>query len=128
VPVTYTLPLNTNLVSEIVDGTNATLLLFAADNQIGYLFNSHEFGRGNQPMIYVTAGPLLEILSGNFTNGAFYLTAQGGANFQYQVQANSNLTSTNWQTLGPVTADTNGVIRFEDATPTNQQRFYRLSW
>ena len=128
VPVTYTLPLNTNLVSEIVDGTNATLLLFAADNQIGYLFNSHEYGRGNQPMIYVTAGPLLEILFGNFTNGAFYLTAQGGANFQYQVQANSNLTSTNWQTLGPVTADTNGVIRFEDATPTNQQRFYRLSW
>jgi hypothetical protein len=128
VPVIYTLPLDTNLVSEIEAGTNTTLLLFAADNQIGYLFNSHEYGRGNQPMIYVTAGPLLEILSGNFTNRAFYLTGQGGANFQYQVQANSSLTSTNWQTLGTVTADTNGVIRFEDATATNQQRFYRLSW
>jgi hypothetical protein len=127
IPVTYTLPLNPNLVAEIEDGTNATLLLGAADNQIGYLFNSHEYGRGNQPMISVTAGPLLEILSGNFTNGVFYLTGQGGADFQYEVQANSSLTTTNWQTLGTATADTNGIIRFEDTTATNRQCFYRLS-
>jgi hypothetical protein len=43
------------------------------------------------------------------------------------VQANSDLTSTNWQTLGTVTAGTNGMIEFDDAFATNQQRFYRLS-
>lgn len=126
VPVTYTLPLDTNLLSEIESGTNATLLFYAADNQIGYLFNSLKFGHGNQPLIFVTVIPLLEILSGNFTNGVFYLTAQGGANSEYQIQANTNLATTNWETIGTVTANTNGVIEFDDTTATNEQRFYRL--
>ncbi len=126
VPATYTLPLDTNLVAEIESGTNATLLFYAADNQIGYLFNSHEYGNGNQPMISVIARPLLEIVSSDYTNGVFYLTGQGGANLQYQVQCNSNLATTNWQTLGTVTADSNGAIRFPDTTATNQQCFYRL--
>jgi hypothetical protein len=126
VPVTYTLPLDTNLLSEIENGTNATLLFYAADNQVGYLFNSLKFGHGNQPIIFVTALPILEILSGNFTNGLFHLTAQGGPDFQYQVQANTNLATTNWETIGTVTAGTNGVIEFDDTAATNQQRFYRL--
>ncbi len=127
VPVTYTLPLDPNLVAEVVSGANATLLFYAADNQIGYLFNSNIYGRGNDPLINVTAAPLLEILSGNFTNGVFSLTALGSPNGQYQVQANSDLTTANWQTLGTVTAGTNGIIQFTDTTATNQQRFYRLS-
>jgi hypothetical protein len=56
----------------------------------------------------------------------FHLTGLGVPNAQYQVQANSDLTTTNWQTLGTVTA-TNGFIEFDDAYATNQQRFYRLS-
>ena len=127
VPVTYTLPLDTNLLADIKSGGNTTFLFYAADNQIGYLFNSHEYGRGNQPLIDVTAMPLLAILSGNFANGIFYLTGTGVANEQYEVQANANLTTTNWQMLGTVTAGINGVIQFTDAIATNQQRFYRLS-
>lgn len=126
-PIIFPLPLNTNLVADITNGGNTTLLFYAADNKVGYLFNSHEYGRGNQPLINVTAGPYLEILSSAFTNGAFHLTAQGGANFQYQVQANTDLTTTNWQNLGTVTADGNGLIQFADTLTTNQQRFYRLS-
>lgn len=126
VPVTYTLPLNTNLLSDIENGTNATLLFYAADNQIGYLFNSLKYGHGNQPMIFVTAIPILEILSGSLTNGLFHLTARGGANLQYQVQAITNLATTNWETIGTVTADTNGFIEFDDTTATNPRRFYRL--
>lgn len=127
VPVIFPLPLNTNLVADVTSGGNATLLFYAADNQVGYLFNSREYGRGNQPLMNVTAGPYLEILSSAFTNGVFNLTAQGGANFQYQVQANSDLTTTNWQSVGQVTADGNGIILFEDILATNQQRFYRLA-
>ena len=127
IPVTYTLPLDTNLVTEVVSGVNATLLFYAADNQIGYLFNSHEFGGSNVPLINVTATLFMEILSSNFTNGVFSLTALGSPNSQYQIQANSDLTTSNWQTLGTVTADANGNIQFTDTTATNQQRFYRLS-
>jgi hypothetical protein len=126
IPVIYPLPLDTNLLAGITSGGGASFLFYAADSQIGYLFNSHEYGRGNQPLINVTAMPLLEILSGYFTNGVFHLTGLGVPNAQYQVQANSDLTTTNWQTLGTVTA-TNGFIEFDDAYATNQQRFYRLS-
>ena len=92
-------------------------MFYATDNQVSYLFNSHEYGRGNQPLINVIAAPLLEILSGNFTNGVFHLTGIGGANLQYQVQANSDLTATNWQTLGTVIASSNGMIEFDDNAP-----------
>jgi hypothetical protein len=126
-PVKYPLPLDTNVVAEVVGGGNASFLFYAADNQIGYLFNSHEYGRGNEPFINVTAAPLLEILYGNFTNGVFHLTGLGGQNLQYQVQANSDLTTTHWQTLAIVTTDTNGFLQFYDTPATNRQRFYRLA-
>jgi len=127
VPVTYTLPLDANLVSEIENGTNATLLFYAADNQIGYLFNSLKFGHGNQPVIFVTAAPVLEILSGIFTNGLFHLTGEGGADSEYQIQANISLATTNWETIGTVTADTNGIIEFDDTAATNRERLYRIA-
>jgi hypothetical protein len=127
VPVTYPLPLDNNLVAEVIGGTNATFLFYAADNQIGYLFNSHEYGRGNEPLINVMAEPILKILECNFTNGVFYLSGLGEANTQYQIQANSNLATTSWETLGSVTADTNGIIQFYDTSSTNQQCFYRLA-
>jgi hypothetical protein len=127
VPVIYTLPLETNLLADIESGGDTSLLFYAADDQIGYLFNSHEYGRSNEPFINVMAAPLLEILSCGFTNGVFYFVGIGGPNLQYQVQENSDLTTTNWEVLGAVTAGTNGVIQFADTTATNRQRFYRLS-
>ncbi|HTV42966.1 MAG TPA: hypothetical protein VMF08_20545 [Candidatus Sulfotelmatobacter sp.] len=127
IPITYQLPLDTNIVAEIESGGQATFLFYAADTNISYLFNSKEYGRGNDPLINVTASPFLEIVSGNFTNGVFHLTAQGGAGFQYQVQASTNLATANWETIGTVTADSNGVMEFDDLTATNHERFYRLA-
>lgn len=128
VPVSYVLPLSTNVVSNITNGGDISLLFYAADNQIGYLFNSHEYGRGNDPLISVTASPSLEITSAYFTNGAFHLSGVGGDNMQYQVQANTDLTTTNWIAIGTVTADGSGAIEFDDANATNSaQQFYRLS-
>lgn len=128
VPVTYALPLNTNLVNEAANGGDVSLLFYAADNQIGYLFNSHEYGRGNDPLMHVTASPSLEITSGYFTNGLFHLTGIGGENMQYQVQANTNLSTTNWISIGTATADGSGTIQFDDTNAINQiQKFYRLS-
>jgi hypothetical protein len=128
VAVTYTLPLSTNLVSNVASGSGVSLLFFAADNQIGYLFNSHEYGRGNEPLIHVTASPSLKITSGYFTNGVFHITGIGGDYVQYQVQANTNLATTNWQTIGTAAADGSGTIQFNDTNATNYtQQFYRLS-
>ena len=131
VPVTYALPLNTNLVTDVSGGGDVTLLLYAADNQIGYLFNSYSYGRGNEPLINITAvltEAQLKILSGYFTNSLFHLTGLGGADLQYQVQANSDLGTTGWQTIGTATTDSTGMLQFDDPTVANQhQRFYRLS-
>ncbi len=69
-----------------------------------------------------------KILFGYFTNANFHLTGLGVTNWQYQVQANADLATTNWQTIGTATADSTGMIQFDDTTVTNQsQRFYRLS-
>jgi hypothetical protein len=126
-PVTYPLPLNTNLVSDVANGSRVSLLFYAADDQIGYIFNSRDFGNGNQPFIHVTASPSLKITSGYFINEVFHLTGAGGDNFQYQVQANTNLSTTNWVTIGTVTTDGSGTIQFDDMNATNQIEFYRLS-
>jgi hypothetical protein len=130
VPVTYPLPLTTNLVTDVSGGGDETFLLYAADNQIGYLFNSYSYGRGNEPLINVTAtsdAVQLKILSSYFTNGVFHLAGIGQTNLPYQVQANADLGTTNWQTIGTATADGTGMIQFDDTTVTNQpRRFYRL--
>jgi hypothetical protein len=129
VSVTYALPLDPNLVNEVTQGGDVTLLFYAADDQIAYLFNSYNFGGSNEPLIHVTANPVqLKILSGYFTNANFHLTGQGTANLQYQIQATTNLTTTNWQVIGTATADRAGMIQFNDTNAPNQsQGFYRLS-
>ncbi len=125
--VFWPLPLTTNLVGNITNGGNVSLLFFAADNQVGYLFNSYKYGRGNEPYLNVVALPLRPILSGAFTNGGFQLSGLGSDNAAYQVQACTNLAVTNWLTIGVANADGNGNILFEDFSATNAQRFYRLS-
>ena len=129
VPSIYTLPLDTNLVAAVNAGGQISLLLYAGDNQIGYNFNSHEYARGNQPFLGVTANPVVKILSGYFTNAAFQLTGSGPTNSPYQVQASTNLATTNWQTIGTVNSDVNGFIQFNDTNAASQgQRFYRFSF
>ena len=127
VHVAWPLPLTTNLLAEIAAGGEATFHFYAADNQIGYLFNSYKYGRGNEPLIHVVATPSLKILSGVFTNGVFHLTGIGNNNAVYQVQAGADLSTTNWQTIGTATADGSGAIQFDDSSATHQpRRFYRF--
>jgi hypothetical protein len=117
------------VVGEIRSGGEITLLLYAADNQIGYLFNSYNYGRGNQPLLNVTVSPAPpKLISGYFTNGWFQLTGNGTPNLSYGVQASSNLAGTHWQGLGNAIADGAGVIRFSDTNvPGQNERFYRLT-
>jgi hypothetical protein len=128
VPVTYLLPLDTNVVAEIMNGAQASFLLYAADNQIGYLFNSTNFGRGDEPLMNVTANFIPpRIVVGYFTNGGFQLIGSGISNLSYAVQANADLAQTNWQTLGTTSADGAGVIQFADTNAVGERRrFYRI--
>jgi hypothetical protein len=128
VRATYPLPLNHSLVADIATGTDVSLLFRAADDKINFLFNSHSYGRGNEPLIHITAAPSLRIVSGSFTNGVFHISGLGAENFQYRVQANPGLTTSNWQTIGAATADGTGTIQFDDTNAARQARqFYRLS-
>jgi hypothetical protein len=127
VHVTWPLPLNPDLVTNILAGGPVAFRLYAADNVVGYVFNSHNFGNGNQPFIHVTAVPLPLLYSGGFTNGMFCLNGFG--NSTYTVQACSDLSSTNWQTIGNVTANGTGVLQFSDTNSSMGAglRFYRFS-
>jgi hypothetical protein len=129
VPIVYPLPLNTNLVNDVAAGGDVSLRLYAADNQIAYLFNSHEFGRGNQPLITVTATPRQPWISAAyFTNANFHVTGMGLTNALYQIQANPGLQTTNWQTIGSAMSDGAGLIQFDDVAAAGQgTRLYRLA-
>jgi hypothetical protein len=128
VHVLWPLPLNANLVGDVAKGRAVSLRFSAADDQIGYLFNSHSYGRGNEPLIHVTAAPASRILSGGFASGSFQLTGLGATNTAYQVQAATSLAGADWQALATIVADHTGMLRYDDATATNQpQRFYRLA-
>jgi hypothetical protein len=126
VRVQWPLPLSTNLVGSLTNGGNVSLLFFAADNQVNYLFNSHKYGRGNEPYLEVVATPWLIILGGAFKNGVFQLTGMGANNGVYNVQTTTNLAATDWVTTGTVTASTNGAILFDDPSAIGPQRYYRL--
>ena len=126
-PVIWPMPLNTNVLAEINAGGAVTFRLCAADQQIGYLFNSAHYGHGNQPLILVIASPILTILSASFTVGGFHLTGTGAGNARYKIQATTNLTTASWQAIGTVTTDTNGFFQFLDQAGVIHQRFYRLS-
>ena len=128
VPESYALPLRTNLLSDVQQGGAVSFLLYAADNQIGYLFNSREYGRGNEPKLQIVAAPILRLVSGAFVSGAFQLNGIGGTNTIYNVQASTNLAATDWVTIGTATADALGQIQYRDTQTVGvPRRFYRLS-
>ena len=124
----WPLPLNQDLVTNLLAGGPVSFRLYAADSQISYLFNSHNFGNGNQPLIHVTAVQLPILLSGGITNGWFCLNGIGNSTATYFVQACTNLSTANWQSVGTVVASGTGVIQFSDTNaPNRPQQFYRLS-
>lgn len=128
--VAWPLPLKSGFVSDIITNGLVTFRFYAADAQVGYMFNSSNYGRTNQPKILVTAtqAPALNIVSGASSDSGFHLLGVGAAEVQYQVLATTNLSAAGWQGLGSATADGAGLIRFDDFDITNRpQRFYRLS-
>jgi hypothetical protein len=57
--LTYSLPLNADLVNDAAGGGAISLYFYAADNQVSYLFNSKEFA-SNHPELTLIATPTPE--------------------------------------------------------------------
>ena len=59
-------------------------------------------------------------------NGVLELCGTGYPTLSYQVQASTNLSSTNWTTIGISYAGSTGDLNFTDANAAGPARFYRL--
>lgn len=128
VPVFWPLPLAAPLIAALAGGSDLNLRCYAADQQVGYLFNSPKYGRGNEPRIQLVAAPVLQIMTAAFIPGGFQLTGLGNIHTTYHVQATPRLDSAGWTNLATVTADGAGQIVFVDPSPGQAaQRFYRLA-
>ena len=128
VHLVWPLPLTPKLVADIAGGGAVTLRVYAVDNGVGYLFNARNYGRGNEPLMHVTAVPLLKLLSGDFTNSVFRLTGRGAPNTHCWLQAATNPASADWQTVATEMTDSAGWIQFDDSTATlHPQCYYRLA-
>jgi len=57
--LSYSLPLNSSLVSDAAGGGDVSLYFYAADNQVSYLFNSRTFA-SNHPELTLSAAPAPE--------------------------------------------------------------------
>jgi hypothetical protein len=57
--LTYALPLSANLLADASAGGDVSLYFYAADNQVGYLFNARSFA-SNHPEFAVSAAPIPE--------------------------------------------------------------------
>lgn len=70
------------------------------------------------------------VLSGTviFSNGAPQFSGSGYPTLPYRVEASTNLSNSNWTTVGAAYADANGNLFFTDTNSTGQsQQFYRLA-
>ena len=78
--VNYSLALDPNLVSDAAASGAVSFYFYAADNQIGYLFNSREFA-SNHPQLTITATPVPEpasvVLLSLTLGGLFVLRGEG---------------------------------------------------
>jgi hypothetical protein len=75
---------------------------------------------GFTSMILIKYSPIIGQMQ---SNGNFILHAAGSPGETFDIQASTNLQT--WQDLGPITADTNGIILFEDTNALQfPARFY----
>jgi hypothetical protein len=70
-----------------------------------------------------TSGIVLS--SSGLNNGRFGFSLQSQAGSEFEVQATTNLTTSNWITIGTLT-NTAGAISFTDTTTNFSGRFYRV--
>ncbi|SPE59054.1 exported hypothetical protein [Verrucomicrobia bacterium] len=131
--ISFTLALADPLVAGIRRGADVNLHLTAARPEVGFTFNSRNFGNTNdQPVLEVTAvvNPEPRIGAIIASGGQVSISFQAVSNWIYRLQAAQALTPVgpgDWIDLLVVPAQpTSTNVLYQDAA-TNQTRFYRLS-
>jgi autotransporter-associated beta strand protein len=126
----YTLIHNPTL--HVISGTFSGLAEGAtvtANNGVHFTITYHGGPTGNDVVLAQTSLPTPPNLTGitQLTNGIITITGTGAPNVTYHVQANTNLTTTNWINLAPVTANNLGALVFTDSQANlYPERFYRF--
>ena len=94
----------------------------------GCFYGTTALGGANDVGVIFRLGvPMPPVFTGvQQMNGAFTFTWRAVAGQMYQLQYNSDPSSTNWNNLGGSFAATNGMMTNSDASPPDPQRFYRL--
>jgi hypothetical protein len=90
---------------------------------------SYQGNTGNDVFLTQTSVFAPPSLTGitRLSNGNFTISGTGAPNVTYHVQANTNLATTNWVILGPVTANNLGALIFTDSQAAAfAERFYRF--
>jgi hypothetical protein len=127
--ITFSLALTGRFIDALRQGEELCLYLTARSPQVGFTFNSRNFGNTNaQPMLAVRAAanprPRLDCISFAATNvSVCFVTA---SNWMSVLQSSDGVSS-GWSNVLTVSAQpTNGHVVFVDGV-ANQERFYRLS-
>jgi fibronectin-binding autotransporter adhesin len=118
-----------NDLADAVTGTFNGLTNGATFTANGTAFRiNYNGGSGNDIVLTQLALPPGPQITGvGQSGGSLQISGTALANLQYQVQATTNLTTTNWLNLGAVTANGAGAFQFTDPqAATFSQRFYRL--
>ncbi len=111
-----------------VVGTFAGLTNGATFPVAGQLFQITYNSPGAKVTLTRVASPPLQFSSiTSLTNGFKQLQGSGLSNLTYTIQANSNLATTNWLSIGTASANGSGVFSFTDTSaPSFPIRFYRV--
>ena len=102
-------------------GGNAAGNAIAVDNNGNvYVTGYDTTAAGGTEMVTIKYSPVILQIQ---TNGTALLEVQGSPGESFDIQASTNLL--NWQDLGSVLADTNGLMQFADTNAANYSaRFY----
>ena len=129
-PANSTFTIIKNDGADAVNGTFAGLAQGAQVTAGGAKFQiSYTGGDGNDVVLtqVATATNALMTSVARQAGGAMLVQGVGSPGFDYAVQASTNLSTTNWVNLGPVTPAGSGALIFNDAASTNlPSRFYRF--
>jgi uncharacterized repeat protein (TIGR03803 family) len=92
----------------------------------GNFYGTTEAGgtNGSGTVFRLTVGPTFQAVT--LTNGMLSLTWTADPGQAYQLQFNSDLSSTNWANLGSVLTATAGSVSFSDYATNGPTRFYRV--
>jgi hypothetical protein len=126
----------TSFLIIINSSANATAGTFAglpegATFQAGgqYFSISYKAGSGSNDVVVTKLNPPGNFKSISLLNpGVVQLQGLGGSNVNYRIQSNTNLLTTNWLTIGSVTADGSGNFQFNVSNVTSfPYQFFRTA-